>query len=194
MKIAAQLSGIDLQIFIEESGWMRTTLPLNKEMVKVELAVMNDKGIYHDALHKAEPDTHPSLMFCRALLTLSDFKHNLKRAGYGEPYEVRLSARLFTLKKEFTDAYTLTFPDYRNNQAFTRWLASIPTLESGFLLQRLREGRRYCSRGFSEFRDFKDLKQFTEHRFGLWHDAIVKDYEDALANGSARCNGCEDST
>ena len=193
MKIAAQQSGTDVKIFIEESGWMKTTLPLNKEVVKIDLVVFmkDDDSIFHDAVSHAEPVTDTSLMFCLDKLTVAVFKQKLKKAGLSEPYEVRLSNNLFALEKEFTDAYSLTFNDYRNNQAFNNWLATLPSLEAGFLLQRIHQGRPYGSRGFSEFREFPNLKSFTGHRFEIWHDATVKAFELALANGTAICPGSE---
>ena len=192
MKIAAQQNGNDVQIFIEESGWMKTTLPLNKELVKIDLVVFmkDDDSIFHDAISHSEPVTDTSLMFCLDNLTVATFKQKLKKAGFGEPYEVRLSNKLFALEKQFTDAYSLTFNDYKNNQAFTDWLSFLPSLEAGFLLQRIHQGRPYGSRGFSEFREFPDLKRFTEHRFEIWHDAVVKEFEQAQPNGTAHCPGC----
>src|SRR5580698_7869 len=99
MKIAAQQNETGVQIFIEESGWMKTTLPLNKETVKIELAVFmtEDDSIFHDTVSHPEPVTDTSLMFCLDKLTIAGFKQKLKKAGFGEPYELKLSNKLFTL-------------------------------------------------------------------------------------------------
>ena len=142
MKIAAELGGSDLKVFIEGSNWKKTTQPFNKEVVKVGLVayIIDGEPINHDAISRSELDTHPSLMFCRDELTLADFKKELKKAGYGEPGEIRLGNSRFALKKQLTDAYTLTFYNYCNNEAFNEWLASLPTHEAGFLLQKMAAG------------------------------------------------------
>lgn len=171
MNIVAQLSGTDLKIFIEGSGWKKTTLPFNREFVKVELVVIFIENIsaFHDSCSKPTPTTsHPSLMFCRENLTVTKFKQELKKIGQSEPYEVLLSNSRFTLRKEYTNAYTITFFGYQNNHVFAGWVVkAVPVLDAGLLLQRLREGKRYCTREFAEFREFTDLKRFTEHRFQL---------------------------
>ena len=107
MKIAAERIGTELKVFIEGSNWKETTQPFNKEIVKLGLVVYHIEGepIFHDAVSKSDPDTHPSLMFCREELTLTTFKKEVKKAGYGEPYEVRLGNDKFNLKKEVTRAY-----------------------------------------------------------------------------------------
>jgi len=193
MKIAAQTNGTDLQIFVEDATWKKITLPLNREPVKIELLVCTagEKSIYHDAISKPEPVTDERLLFCRDKLTLATFKQKLKKAGFVEPYEVRLRNSHFHLKKKFTDAYSFIFYDYKNNQAFNDWLAILETLEAGFLLQRLKERGHYFSRDFAEFREFNSMDEFVKHRFDLWHDATVKEFEQALADGTTACTGCE---
>jgi hypothetical protein len=167
MNIAAQLSGTDLNIFIEDSGWKKATLPFNRQLVKVELAVfyIDGNSVYHDVASKPDaPTTPPSLMFCRESLTVIKFKQELKKIGQSEPYEVLLSNNHFTLRKEYTNAYTLNFLGYENNPVFADWVVNaVPVLDAGLLSQRLREGKRYCTREFAEFREFTDLKAFKEH-------------------------------
>ena len=195
MNIAAELNGTELTVFIEESTWKKTTLPFNQEHLKVDLVVFmgNDKPISHDAVSKPEPITDPSLMFCLENLTVAGFKQKLKRAGFVEPpYEVRLRNERFMLEKEYKDAYTITFMDYGTNKAFADWLVKVvPTLEAGLLLKRLREGGRYYTRAFAGFGEFANLKRFTEHRFELWQEAVIKNFEESVTNGTAQCEGCE---
>lgn len=193
MKIAAQTNGTDLQIFVEDANWKKITLPLNKEPVKIELLVcrVGEGSIFHDAVSKPQPVTDERLIFCRDKLTLAGFKQKLKKAGFGEPNEMRLGNKLFSLKKEFADGYSLNFHDYKNNQAFNAWLAILETLEAGFLLHRLKERGHYFSRDFTEFREFNSMDEFIRHRFDLWHDATVKEFEQAIADGTATCPGCE---
>jgi hypothetical protein len=69
-------------------------------------------------------------------------------------------------------------------------LASLPTPEAAFLQQRLKEGGKYFSREFSEFREFKNLDDFISHRFDLWYKETVKEFEEALVKGKAHCPGC----
>jgi hypothetical protein len=84
MKIAAELRGTELTVFIERSNWKTTTQPFNKEIVKVGLVayIIEGQPIFHDAVSRSEPDTHPSLKFCREELTLTDFKKELKKARF----------------------------------------------------------------------------------------------------------------
>ena len=193
MKIAAELRGTELKVFIERSNWKKTTQPFNKEMVKVGLVayIIDDQPIFHDAVSRSEPDTHPALMFCRGELSLTDLKKEMKKARFGEPYEVRLGNNRFSLRKEFIDAYTLTFYNYCNNPVFNHWLSSLPTLEAGFLLQRIKDTGRYFSREFSEFREFENIKAFVSQRFDIWHEDTVKEFEEAVAKGKAHCPGCD---
>ena len=193
MKIAAQTNGTDLQIFVEDATWKKITLPLNREAVKIELLVCTtgEESIFHDAVSKSQPDTNEGLMFCRDKLNLTEFKQKLKKAGLAEPYEIRLGNSRFFLKKEFTGAYSITFYDYKNNQAFNDWLSIFETLEAGFLLHRLKERSHYFSRDFTEFREFNSMEEFIRHRFEIWHTETVKEFEGALVNGTANCPGCE---
>ena len=39
MKIAAQQMGKDLKVFIEGATWKKATLPLNNQVVKIDLVV-----------------------------------------------------------------------------------------------------------------------------------------------------------
>lgn len=97
--MAAQLSDEDLKIFIEDSGWKKTTLPFNRQVVKVELVVISVDGIsiFHDASSKPpQVDTHTSLSFCKELLTMTRFKQELKKLKQAEPYEVLLGKNYFT--------------------------------------------------------------------------------------------------
>jgi len=192
MNIAAELSGTELTIFIEGSNWKKTTQPLNKEMVTVGLIVyiIERERIFHDAVSREEASTHPSLTFCCEELTLTDLKKKLKKSGFSEPYEIRLSNNKFSLHQNWLDCYTLTFYNYCNNEAFNSWLASLPTLEAEFLLQRIKDTGRYFSRESSEFREFSTINQFITHRFDLWHEDTVKQFEKAVAKGKVRCPGC----
>jgi hypothetical protein len=176
MKIAAEQIDSKLKVFIEGSNWTVTTQPFNKEIVKFGLLVyyMEGQPIFHDAVSREEPDTNPSLMFCRESLTLSAFKKKIKKTGHGEPYEVRLGNDKFDLQKEFPRAYTLTFHNYRDNNVFAGWLESLPALEAGFVSQRLKDNQFYFSRELSEFREFNSFEDFVCHRFKIWHEKTVK--------------------
>ena len=193
MNIAAEVRATELTVFIEGSNWKKTTQPLNNEMVKVGLIVyiIERERIFHDAVSREEAATHPSLMFCHEEITLTDLKKKLKKAGYCEPYEVRLSNNGFSFRQNWPDSYTLTFYNYCNNEAFNSWLASLPTLEAGFLLQRIKDTGRYFSRGFSEFREFASIEDFVSHRADIWQAETVKQFEEAVAKGKVYCPGCD---
>jgi hypothetical protein len=179
MKIAAEQIDSKLNVFIEGSNWTVTTQPFNKEIVKSGLLVyyMEGQPIFHDAISKEEHDTHQSLMFCRDALTLATFKKEIKKAGYGEPYEVRLGNDKFNLQKEFPRAYTLTFHNYTDNKVFAGWLESLPALKAGFVFQTLKDKQIYFSREFSEFREFNSFEDFVSHRFEIWHEETVKVFD-----------------
>ena len=193
MNIAAELRGTELTVFIEGSNWKNTTQSFNKEMVKVGLIVyiIERERIFHDAVSREEATTHPSLIFCREEITLTDLKKKLKKGGYSEPYEDRLSNNKFSFRQNWPDSYTLTFYNYCNNGAFNSWLASLPTLEAGFLLQRLKDTGRYFSREFSEFREFASIEDFVSHRADIWQAETVKLFEEAVAKGKVHCPGCD---
>lgn len=195
MNIAAEINGTELTVFIEDSTWKKTTLPFNKELAIINLIVfMRESGpVSYDAVSKSEHITDPSLMFCQERITVAGFKKNLKKVGFNEaPYEISLSNERFRLKKVYKDAYTLTFMDYSNNPVFADWLVRVvPVLDAGMMLKRLREGGRYYTKDFAGFSEFANLKRFIEHCFELWHNKAVKDFEDAVANGTACCEGCE---
>lgn len=93
MKISAQLNGLTLKVFIEDITWKKILLPFNKEQIKVQrlVYVIRNIHIFHDAISRSKPDAHDTLMFCRKKLTVMALKQQIKRAGYGEPYEVRLA-------------------------------------------------------------------------------------------------------
>ena len=152
--------------------------------------IIDGEPIYHDAVSRSEPDTHSSLMFCRGGLSLTDLKREMKKAGSGEPYEVRLGNDRFDLQKEFMCAYTLAFHNYADNKAFVGWLESLPTHEAAFIQQRLKDGGRYFSREFSEFREFENIEAFVSQRFDIWHEETVKEFEKAVAKGKVHCPGC----
>jgi hypothetical protein len=185
MKIAAQQIGKDLKVFIEGATWKKATLPLNNQVVKIDLVVFinDEKRIFHDTCSRPDkPDTDPTLKFCREAMTITDLKKNLKKAGYSyPPHEVRLSSPLFSLKKEYLNAYYLKFEDYINNPAFTEWLSSFPALEGDFLLQRVNNTGRYYSKDCSEFSEYAFIRDYIRDRFVLWYDATIKDYEVYLA-------------
>ena len=191
MNLAAELSGTELTIFIEGSNWKKTTQPLNKEMVNVGLIVyiIERERLFHDAVSREEATTHPSLIFCREELTLTDLKRKLKKAGYSEQYEVRLSNNRFSLRQNWPGSFTLTFYNYCNNAVFNSWLASLPTLEAGFLLQRIKDSGRYFSRELSEFREFLSIEDFVSHRADIWQAENVKQFEEAVAKGKVHCPG-----
>ncbi len=196
MNIAAELSNDMLTVFMEGLPWQSLTTLFDKDKVRVErILYMEAEPVFHDTITTStgEPETHQRLAFCKNTLSVGALKRKLTAAGFGEPYEVRLSGStgLFTIEKIFTDAYTISFSDFENNQLFLRWLIkSIPSFEADNFVKTLLAGGRYNSRAFAEYDAFADLKRFTEHRFNLWHDAVVKEYEIALANGTAHCPGC----
>ena len=194
MKIAAQLNGSILKIFVEDTTWKKILQPFNKEQIKVErlVYVVRNKHIFHDAISKSKPDTHPTLMFCRKKLTVWMLKQQIKRAGYGEPYEMRLAwpNKLNTLDKVFPGAYTLTFRDYKVNTTFATWLESIETLEASFLLQRLQVSGRYHSRD-SKFRAYDTIDEFIWQSSEQWQREKVKEFEAALAKGTVTCPSCD---
>jgi len=195
MNIAAELNNSILTVFIEGSTWQSVTAVFDKEKVKVERIVyMEDDPVFHDTIttRTGKPETHQRLAFCANLITVDVLKRKLEQAGFGEPYEVRLANDKFTIDKEFTDAYTLTFSEFANNETFLQWLIkAIPSFEADNFMQQLRSVGRYYTREFVEYREYVDLKRFTEHRFEMWHDAVVKEYEEGLAKGSQRCESCE---
>ena len=185
MKIAAQQIGRDLKVFLQDCTWKKATIPLNNQMVKTELAVfiIDNKPVYHDAWSRPDkPDTDPTLMFCREEMTIADLKKNMKKAGYSyPPYEVRLKSPLLYFKKEYLNAYYIKFEDYLNNLAFTEWLASFPALEGDFLLQRVKNTKRYCSRDCAEFMEYDFMTEYIRDKFVIWYDATVEDYKAYLA-------------
>jgi hypothetical protein len=193
MKIAAERIGTELKVFIEGSSWKKTTQPFNKEIVKLGFVVYYIEGqpIFHDAVSKSDPDTHPSLMFCLEELTVADFKKKLGKAGYGEPYEVRLGNDEFDLTKVFPCAYALTFHNYTDNAAFFGWLGSLSCPEAVLLLKRLMTQGRYFSAGYSESKDFNSFQGFVSHRFEIWHEEAVKEFEEALMKDKAHCPSCD---
>jgi hypothetical protein len=184
MKIAAQLTGNDVVVFMEEATWKKATLPLNNQVVSTDLIVyiINDAHIFHDAISRPEPDTDASLIFCRQKITVANLKNELNTAGCVDPpYEVRLSNALFSLRKEFVDAYSIRYMDYTNNSAFKDWLSMLPGLEGSFLLQRVFHTGRYYSRDFSEFREYDSIREFIRDRFVMWYETTVDEYEADLA-------------
>lgn len=195
MNIAAQLHNGILTLLIEGSTWQSVTAEFDKEKVNVERIVyMEDTPVFHDTIttRTGKPETNPRLAFCATPITVESLKGKLKKAGFDEPYEVRLANDKFTIEKEFTDAYTLTFFDFEKSKTFLRWLIkAIPSFEADNFMQQLRAGGRYYTRGFTDYREFVDLRRFTEHRFELWHDIVVKEFEEGLANGTVQCGGCE---
>ena len=191
MKIAAQLlSTTEIKFFIEESGWSKTTVPFNREQVKVELAAFFIDGIaaFHDASPKPEPWTnHPSLMFCREKLTVAKFKRELKVTGETEPYEVLLTNDSFTLRKEFADAYSITFPHIYDNRVFTPWLKKfLPKSEFGIIMQQLNETGRYHSQNLPEFMKYPNIDKFIARKLELWWIELVKSYDGIEKGDSAK--------
>ena len=55
---------------------------------------------------------------------------------------------------------------------------------------KLKNGGRYFSREFSEFREFTSLGDFISHRFEIWHEETVKKFEEAVAGGKVDCPSC----
>jgi hypothetical protein len=192
MKIAAERIGTGLKVFIEGSNWKKALEPFNKEIVKLRLVVyyIEGKPIFHDAVSREDPDTHLSLMFCRNDLTVADFNNKLGKAGYGEPYEVRLGNGKFDLKKVFPCAYALTFHNYISNAAFLGWLGSLARPETDLLLKTLMTQDRYFGAGFPQSSVFCSIDEFMDQRFEIWQEEAVKEFEEALANGKAHCPGC----
>jgi hypothetical protein len=119
MKIAAERIGTELKVFIEGLNWNKILQPFIMEVVEITLVayIIDGEPIFHDAISSPEPDTHPSLMFCREEQSLADFNKKLKKAGYGEPHEIRIGNSRFSLRKEFTDAYILSCYNFCNNHA-----------------------------------------------------------------------------
>ena len=194
MNIAAQLDGGNLQLFIEGVSWKKITQPFNGEKMKIDLlAFATEHGpVFHDAVTRSEPETHPDIMFCRLLTTLADFKRSVNKLDFGEPTELRCHNAYVGLTRKFNGAWLLAFADYANNPVFAHWLIqAVPVLEAGTMLHRIKTGMRYYTRGFAEYREFDSIEAFMQHRFELWHDETVAEYEKALANGTATCPGCE---
>jgi len=190
--IAAELSNNLLTVFIEGQPWQSLTALFGKEQIKVERIVyMEDDPVFHDIITCPDkPETHKRLAFCKDVLSIDALLLKLEQAGFGEPYEVKLGNDKFTIEKIFTDGYTLNFP-FENNRTFLQWLISaIPSFEVDNFMRRLRSGGRYYNREFSGFREFADLNRFAIHRCELWQAAVVKEYESALLDGTARCEGC----
>lgn len=185
MKIAAQNFGKDLMVFIEDATWKKATIPLNNQVVKIDLAVfyIDNKPVFHDAWSRPDkPDTDSTLMFCREEMSIADLKKNLKKAGYiYPPYEVRLKSPLFSFKKEYLNAYYIKFEDYLNNPAFTEWLSSFPVLESDSLIQRVKNTKRYCSTNCTEFMEYDFIREYIKACYNTWYDTTVKAHEAYLA-------------
>ncbi len=97
--------------------------------------------------------------------------------------------RMGFIYDEFTKVY---FTDYGNNPVLAQWLVhTVPVLEAGTMLHRLKSGMRYYTRGFAEYREFDNIEAFMQHRFELWHDEVVAEFEKAITNGTATCTDCE---
>jgi hypothetical protein len=193
MNIAAEINNNQLTVFIEGQPWQSLTALFSRENIKVERIVyMEDDPVFHDTITcPGKPETHKRLAFCKNVLSIDALIIKLEQAGFGEPYEVRLGNDKFTIDKIFTDAYTLSFTGFENNQNFLQWLISaIPSFEVDNFMRRLRAGGRYYNREFSAYKDFADLNRFAIHRCELWQAAVVKEYESALLDGTARCEGC----
>ena len=193
MNIAAEISNNLLTVFIEGQPWQSVITPFKKEKVKVERIVyMEDDPVFHDTITCPDtPETHKRLAFCKDVLSIDELKLKLEQAGFGEPYEVRLGNDKFTIDKIFTDAYTLSFSDFEGNQNFLQWIIKVlPSFEVDNFMRRLRAGGRYYTREFSAYKEFADLNRFAIHRCELWQAAVVKEYESAILDGTARCEGC----
>ena len=196
MNIAAELNNSILTVFTEGATWESLTTLFDKEKVKVERIVyMEEDPVFHDTITTGtgEPETHRRLAFCKDILTVGTLKRKLAEAGFGEPYEVRLSSStgLFTIEKIYTEAFTVSFTDFQKNQSFLRWLIkSVPSFEADNFVKKLLAGGRYNTRAFAEYSAFADLTRFTEHRCELWQKLIIKEYEAGLLLGTARCEVC----
>ena len=193
MNIAAELNNDQLTVFIEGQPWQSLTTIFGKENIKVERMVyMEDDPVFHDTITcPGKPETHKRLAFCKDVLSIEALKIKLEQAGFGEPYEVRLANNKFTVEKIFTDSYIFSFSDVEKNQTFLQWIIQvIPSFEVDNFMRRLRAGGRYYNREFSTYKDFADLNRFATHRCELWMARVVKEFEGALLDGSARCEGC----
>ena len=182
MKLAAQLiSKTELKFFITESNWENTTLPFNEEQVNVDLAAcfIGNKVQLHNSATKPGPRTDDLLMFCREKLTIAKFKAELEVIKEIELFEVLLSNDWFTLRKEFTDAYTIVFRDIYNNKVFVAWLKKTLSMpQINLLIQGLKECGRYFTEDFSEFKEYNHIDDFARHLLKAWWVEKVKGFEE----------------
>ena len=182
MKLAAQLiSKTDLKFLIAESSWENTTLPFSEELINVDLAAcfIGNKVLLHNSATKPSPNTAELLMFCREKQTLSKFKSELESIKGIELFEVLLSNDWFTLRKEFTDAYTICFREIYNNEVFVAWLKnalSVPQIN--LLIQGLKESGRYFTEDFSQFKEYNHIDDFTRYLLKAWWVEKVKGFEE----------------
>jgi hypothetical protein len=197
MNIAAELSNEkDLHVYLEGIDWAKVILPFEKEKVQVGLIVLVKDGqhIFHDMVNtpNGKPMSDRALKFCQNELSIKALAEKLATLDLGEPYEVRLGNGRIALRKQFTDAYSITFIDYPRNQPFVDWLAKgLPSHEADQILKSVLGQYRYYTKDFAEFKDFKSLEDFVGHRFEQWHAEIVKEFEEGIANGVVKCEGCE---
>ena len=182
MKIAVQLiSKTELKFLIAESSWENTTTPLNEEQINVELAAcfIGSKVLLHYAATKPCPNTADLLMFCRDKQTLTKFKSQLESIKEIELFEVLLSNDWFTLRKEFTDTYTICFREIYNNEVFVAWLKkSLSMPQINLLIQGLKESGRYFTEDFSEFKGYNHIDEFAKHLLKAWWVEKVKGFEE----------------
>ena len=191
MKIAAQLiSAAELKFLITESNWENTTLPFNEEQINVELAAcfLGDKFLFHRLDAKSGPQTNNPLMFCHEKLTVAKFKSELEMISGIELFEVLLSNDWVTLRKEFTDAYTIAFRDIYNNKVFIGWLKKVLSMpQIKLLMQGLKETGRYHSEDFPEFKQYNHIDEFARHLLEAWWVEKVKGFEEEeLRNGTLK--------
>lgn len=182
MKIAAQLiSQTELKFLITESNWENTTAPFSEEQVNVELAAcfLTGKFLFHTLDAKPGPRENHPLIFCNENLTVTKFKNELEAISGIELFEVLLSNDWFTLRKEFTDAFTIVFRDVYNNKVFIGWLKKVLSMpQIKLLMQGLQESGRYHTEDFADFKQYNHIDEFARHLLEAWWVEKIKGFEE----------------
>ncbi len=193
MEIAIKKEENTIKLFIEGITWETVKQVFKEEAVNIYLLVffVDEDYAFHDENFEQTDNT---LSFCKQNILFSELANRLADLKLGNPCEVKIGNKHFHIRQHFSDAFEFTF---RKEESAESFLESLRNNISQSVIDNLKSalitGSPFCTDEFNtDFGKANNMERFIEHRFDLWYDTTVREYEAALANGTAHCEGCED--
>lgn len=191
MEIAIHQQETGVQVYVEGISWTAITEYFQAETVNIYLLVFVIDGKYtsHDSRVELTDD---KLTFCKQSVVVKELLSRLKEMELNYPNEVRIGNKHFLINQLFPDGYVLTFWDKEHADKF---ITGITEKYLSGIKSAITNNKDFSTKGLNDdYVTSPNFDRFIDKRCNRWNDAVVKEFEDGVKNGTIICEGCSDES